>query len=182
MYAATFNIMNLVRNMIKNLRYLLGASIGVVFLFCCVCYSSCNKDACKNTSCKNDGVCKDGTCLCAFMYEGSLCQTETRNSYYGTYRGDGTNSEGDTYINWALKFYQSGTSTQLGLDILTDNDSSRASLIIQMQTTDSFTILPQTGSSTVINGYGKVNSKNASLTLIDSTEALNVYFTNMQKK
>jgi hypothetical protein len=51
-----------------------------------------------------------------------------------------------------------------------------------MQTTDSFTILPQPGSSTVLKGYGKVNSKNASLTITDSAEALKVTFSNMQKK
>jgi hypothetical protein len=116
------------------------------------------------------------------MYEGSLCQTETRSSYYGIYRGDGINSDGDTYINWGLKFYQSGNNTQLGLDMLTGGDTTRVSLIIQMQTTDSFTILPQPGSSTVLKGYGKVNSKNASLTITDSAEALKVTFSNMQKK
>jgi hypothetical protein len=80
-----------------------------------------------------------------------------------------------------LKFYKNGTNTQLGLDMLTNGDTTRVSLTIQMQTTDSFTVLPQMGSSTTITGYGKVNSKNASLTMRDSTEALTVTFNNMQK-
>jgi len=173
--------MNIIRYMMNKMSRVLGTFFCVVFLFCAVSYSSCHKDNCKNTVCKNAGVCKDGVCVCAFMYEGSLCQTESRNSYYGTYRGMGTNSEGDTYLNWALKFYQSGSNTQLGLDILTEQNTTRASLTIQMQTTDSFIVLPQTGSNTVLKGYGKVNSKNASLTIIDSAEVLTISFNNMQK-
>lgn len=64
---------------IKSLA-LLTAVMGILSI------ASCTKDPCADVSCGN-GTCDDGTCLCETGYEGSSCNTEMRQKFYGAYYG-----------------------------------------------------------------------------------------------
>ncbi len=163
----------------KNLIYTFIIITSILFT---TTYYACRKDNCKNVNCRNEGVCIDGNCSCAFMYEDPTCQTETRQKYFGIYRGDGINSDGDEYINWALKLYSKGNASQLGLDILTDKDTAQISLTIQMITTDSFKILPQINSSTDVTGYGTIHTKTAFLVITDTSAHVTINFAEMKKQ
>ena len=62
-----------------------------VFILCClsmgaiVAFSSCEDDPCETVVCQNDGVCSDGVCDCPDGYSGTLCETEQRTVFLGTY-------------------------------------------------------------------------------------------------
>ncbi|MEI8280014.1 MAG: hypothetical protein WCG87_09640 [Bacteroidota bacterium] len=49
--------------------------------FTAVTYTACNKDACKNVTCNNGGTCSGGNCTCVSGYEGTTCDSLTRNKY-----------------------------------------------------------------------------------------------------
>lgn len=151
--------------------------------FSFIAYTSCKKDACKTINCKNDGVCADGVCTCNYLYTGNSCETEMRTKYYNTYKGNGINSEGDTYSGWSLRFYKFGSDADyMGLDVITDTNTIRASLIVQLQNKNDFKIIPQGNTSTGLTGYGTVNTSIATLSITDSSAPLIINFNEMIKQ
>lgn len=57
------------------------------FIFCVIlCFASC-ADPCDDVVCQNSGVCVEGDCDCAEGYEGTLCADESREKFYGTWKG-----------------------------------------------------------------------------------------------
>lgn len=145
-------------------------------------YTSCKKDDCKNIVCKNEGVCTNGNCACTFAYRGSRCEDEIRSSYFNTYRGTGTDSDGGVYSNWAIRFYKLSSDARiLGLELLTSNDSVRTSLTVQLQNANDFVIQRQSNSATQLSGYGSVSNNNASLHITDSSTSLIINFNEMLK-
>jgi hypothetical protein len=47
--------------------------------------NSCTEDKCKDVTCDNGGACVDGTCECADGYEGTTCQTESRDKIIASF-------------------------------------------------------------------------------------------------
>jgi len=53
-------------------------------------------DPCDDVACANGSTCDDGTCLCVDGYEGTLCDTEVRTKFLGTYSGTFTCDDGES--------------------------------------------------------------------------------------
>lgn len=66
--------------------------------FSAVTYTACTKDECKDVTCANGGTCSGGNCSCPVGYEGTTCQTLSRDKFIGTYIGNETCTTGtDNY-------------------------------------------------------------------------------------
>lgn len=65
----------------KNFLYFL-----VVF-FALAISSGCTKDPCKDVSCNSHGTCASGLCSCSTGYEGTNCETESRERFIGNWTG-----------------------------------------------------------------------------------------------
>lgn len=52
-----------------------------------ITFTSCNRDECEGVQCQNGGLCdeNDGSCGCATGYEGSLCETASRDKFTDTW-------------------------------------------------------------------------------------------------
>ena len=50
-----------------------------------VSFTSCNVDRCKTIVCANEGVCNMGVCTCPSGYEGTNCETVTRDKFTGNW-------------------------------------------------------------------------------------------------
>lgn len=61
------------------------SSIATIAAFTAVVYTSCNRDKCKTIVCANGGVCNDGSCTCPAGYEGTNCETVSRNKFLGNW-------------------------------------------------------------------------------------------------
>jgi len=71
-------------------RILISALAAVLTVFS-FAYVSCNRDKCKTIVCANSGVCNGGTCICPSGYEGSNCETASRDKFIGAW---GVNEKG----------------------------------------------------------------------------------------
>lgn len=69
----------------------------VIAVFAAIVYSSCNRDKCKSVVCAYGGVCNGGACICPSGYEGSNCETVSRDKFLG---------------NWYV--YEKGSITESG--------------------------------------------------------------------
>lgn len=113
------------------------------------------------TSCSKDEDCLVG-------YEGNDCKTEVRSNYNHTYRGNGTNSWGETYTNWALRFSSLGTeATKMKLELLDENDANVLLFNVTLTTNSTYTIEPKTTGNNSYEGQGTISATNASLTLTE---------------
>lgn len=82
----------------KKVRNILVASLLTLGTFSSVVFTSCEQDKCKDIVCAHEGTCTDGTCACPSGYEGTLCETLSRDKYVGVYTGNETCTIGsDTY-------------------------------------------------------------------------------------
>ena len=66
----------------KLIKQLVFGAMLTISAFCAVVYSSsCNKDKCKDVTCQNGGVCDGGNCTCLIGYEGTNCETKSRDKF-----------------------------------------------------------------------------------------------------
>jgi len=91
--------------------------------------SACS-DPCDDVICQNGAVCDEGTCLCEEGYEGTLCESELRTKYLGTYSGfttcvDPTGEEEPQVIPTTL---QIGAGPSI-LDLTVSEDGSDPTVI-----------------------------------------------------
>lgn len=70
----------------KLIKQLVFGAMLTISAFCAVVYSSsCNKDKCKDVTCQNGGVCDGGNCTCLIGYEGTNCETKSRDKFIKTW-------------------------------------------------------------------------------------------------
>jgi hypothetical protein len=62
------------------------ASLVTLTAFLSSVYFSCNRDKCKTIVCAHGGVCNEGSCICPSGYEGSNCETTSRDKFLGNWR------------------------------------------------------------------------------------------------
>src|SRR4051812_3063461 len=68
-----------------RLKTISFSAIVTVAAFFSVVYFSCNRDKCKTIVCAHYGVCNDGVCICPSGYEGSNCETVSREKFLGNW-------------------------------------------------------------------------------------------------
>jgi len=66
---------------LQTLTLLAALTIGSMTLL-----NSCAKDLCKDVVCENGGNCVEGDCDCLDGYEGTLCETQIRTKFQGTWQ------------------------------------------------------------------------------------------------
>jgi len=82
----------------KSIRNIAFSALVAVGAFTMVTYTACTKDECEDVVCNNGGTCVLGNCSCPTGYEGTNCETITRDKFLGTYNGNETCTVGsDTY-------------------------------------------------------------------------------------
>ena len=54
-------------------------------VFAAIVLPSCNRDQCKSIVCAYGGVCNNGSCTCPSGYEGTNCETISRNKFLGNW-------------------------------------------------------------------------------------------------
>ncbi len=168
----------------KSIRNIALTALLTVGAFSAITYTSCNPDKCKDVVCQNGGTCSEGVCTCASYYTGTLCADQIRTKYYNSYKGNGTDSDGDTYTGWTMKFYKVGDDAKvLGMDILDNTNASVESFTVTLQSNTTFKVDSKTTAGTTYSGTGSVNETTASLTLVavDGSGTLTFTFTNMNK-
>jgi hypothetical protein len=65
------------------LKTVLISALATFSAFISIAYLSCNRDKCKTIVCANGGVCNSGGCICPAGYEGSNCETVSRDKFRG---------------------------------------------------------------------------------------------------
>jgi len=68
-----------------RLKTILISSLGTLAVFFAVTYISCNKDKCKTIVCAYGGTCNDGVCKCPTGYEGTQCESISREKFLGVW-------------------------------------------------------------------------------------------------
>lgn len=66
-----------------TLKPIILSSIIILATLFTVMYTSCKPDKCKAIACAYGGTCNEGSCKCLPGYEGSNCETITRNKFVG---------------------------------------------------------------------------------------------------
>jgi hypothetical protein len=69
----------------KSIRQFALTAMLTIGAFSAITYTACNKDACADVNCGNGGTCVSGTCTCSTGYEGTTCQTLSRDKFVKTW-------------------------------------------------------------------------------------------------
>jgi hypothetical protein len=69
----------------KLFRQIALSAFLTVGAFGAIFYTSCSKDKCKDVTCNNGGTCTDGNCVCTTGYEGTNCETASRDKFLKTW-------------------------------------------------------------------------------------------------
>jgi len=150
----------------KSIRNIAFSALLAVGAFTTVTYTACNPDECKDVVCQNGGTCVTGNCNCTTGFSGTNCETQIRTTYYNTYKRNGTDSDGDTYTNWGLKFYKVGDDAKkMGLDVMDNNNVNAVALTVTLQSNTTFTIDSKVDGTTTFTGNGTVDANKATLSL-----------------
>jgi hypothetical protein len=138
--------------MTSTLRKLaLGAFLSVSALSA-VTLTSCNKD--------------DETCTVGLS--GKDCKTEVRSSYYNSYKGNGSDNDGNTYTGWTAKFSALGTDpTKMNLQLLNDKLASINALTVTLSTNTAFNIDQKVSGDITTTGTGTISESSCSLTITE---------------
>ena len=173
----------------KLIRRIALTALVTFTTFGAVTFTSCNPDKCKDVVCQNNGNCnsEDGTCTCPTGFDGANCQTEVRNTYDATYKGNGTDSDGDTYTGWSLKFDPVGTDpTAMTLTLQDENGAQILQFTVHLNSNSTYTVDEQTTLLYKYTGSGTVNTNVATLTLTENelgtSNTLVFTFNNMVKQ
>lgn len=66
-------------------KTILVTAFTALSAFVAITYTSCNRDKCKTIVCAYGGVCNGGTCVCPTGYEGTNCETISRDKFMGNW-------------------------------------------------------------------------------------------------
>lgn len=172
----------------KSIRNITLSALLTIGAFTMVTFTACNPDPCKDVVCNNGGTCILGTCDCTVGYSGTSCDTEVRESYFFTYKGNGTDSDGDTYTNWGLKFERrSDDAKNMVLTVLDSDNAPVVALNVMLLTNNTYEIEQKVDGTTTYTGNGSIDTDDASLSLAINDSGIGgssytVNFTNMLKQ
>ena len=69
----------------SRLKAIIFSTLATVFVFIAVFNISCTQDKCKSITCSNGGVCNTGSCTCPTGYEGTNCESLSRDKFTGNW-------------------------------------------------------------------------------------------------
>lgn len=141
----------------KSIKQFALTAFLTVSAFCAVVYTSCNKDECKDVTCQNGGTCSAGVCSCPTGYEGTNCETKSRDKFVGTYVGSEICSIGTD--NYSVTLAANSDALKLTYTNLY-NDNITATCT--MAATDSFTFSGTQGGAT-FSGSGRLSTNSLSV-------------------
>ncbi|QLH44409.1 MAG: calcium-binding EGF-like domain-containing protein [Bacteroidota bacterium] len=135
------------------------ASILTIGAFSTTLFTACNPDACKDVVCQNGGTCVDGDCTCPVGYEGTNCQTLSRDKFIGVFTGSETCTVGTD--NYSITCSANSDNTKFNIQNLY-NQSLTA---IASANGNAFTIPSQTvGSGVTAVGSGTITGNTMTVT------------------
>ncbi len=135
------------------LKTVLITSISALAVYSTILVSSCNWDKCKTIICANGGVCNGGACTCPSGYEGSNCETTTRQKFEGNWT---VFEKGSTTL--AAQYYVKITDGPLITDVLIYNFNSFLTHPIRAIVSDTNIIIPnQVYNGKYILGNGTIH-------------------------
>ncbi len=66
-------------------KTIIFSAFATLAAFFSIVFVSCNRDKCKSVVCAHGGICNGGSCTCPAGYEGSNCETVSRNKFLGNW-------------------------------------------------------------------------------------------------
>ncbi len=171
----------------KSFKQIALSALLTLGAFGAVTYTSCNKDECKDVVCENGGTCSGGNCNCLTGFDGTNCEIEVRTTYAGTYRGNGTDSDGGTYTDWGMTFTPLGTNpTEMGLNLVDANNAPQLNFTVELTSNTAFAVVPKTNGNFSYTGSGTIDEEVATLSLSEvesggTTTTIVYTFNNMIK-
>lgn len=159
----------------KSIKYIALSAFLTLSAFCAVLYSSCTKDECKDVTCQNGGVCSGGNCTCVVGYEGTRCETKSRDKFVGTYVGSELCTIGTD--NYSITISANSDNVKLTYTNLYNN-TPVITAVCTMTGTDAFSF-SGTQSTITFSGTGKLvgNQLTVDYTITDGTSTNTCKFT-----
>jgi hypothetical protein len=157
----------------KSVKHIVFTAFLTISAFCAVFYSSCKKDPCKDVVCQNSGTCSDGKCTCPTGYEGTNCETKSRDKFIGTYAGSEICTIGTD--NYSITLAANSDALKLTYTNLYNQNFTAT---CSMAAADSFTFAGSQG-STNFSGSGRLvtNTLTVHYTITDGTVTNTCVFT-----
>lgn len=147
----------------KSFKQIALSAFITISAFGAVLYTSCNKDECKDVVCQNGGTCSAGICTCATGYEGTNCETKSRDKFVGTYAG----TEICTTGNDAYSVIISANSDAIKLTMtgLYNDPTAPYTAICTMTSATAFTFSGSSSASTsiIFSGTGTLASNTVTI-------------------
>jgi hypothetical protein len=94
----------------NSFKKILLASVVTLGAFGTVLYTSCSKDACKGVTCQNGGTCSGGNCTCTTGYEGTNCETVSRDKFVKSWSASDLVTGSSTPIAYTASIAAGSTS------------------------------------------------------------------------
>jgi len=157
----------------KSVKHIALSALLTVGAFGTVLYTACNKDECKDVVCQNGGTCSGGTCTCPTGYEGTNCETKSRDKFVGTYNGTEICTIGTD--NYTITLATNSDALKLTMtNLYNDNITATCSMVAA----DSFSFSGSKGSAN-FTGTGRLvtNTLTVRYTLTDGAITNSCVFT-----
>jgi hypothetical protein len=142
----------------RQIKQIAFSALLTISAFGAVVYTSCNKDECKDVVCQNGGTCSEGKCTCPTGFEGTNCETKSRDKFIGTYAGSEICTVGTD--NYTMTIATNSDALKLTMTNLY-NESYTATC--NMTATDAFSFSGSSGAVT-FSGTGKLVSNTLTVT------------------
>lgn len=147
-----------------KLNFSLRSVFPMLLLSLMIGFSAC-KDECKDVNCQNGGICDAGDCTCADGYEGTLCESEIRAKFLGSYNtNENCNLSGN--FNYQIAVTTSATGIKniiitnfYGIGVSVSATISGNSVSIPNQT-----VVDGAGDAYTLSGGGQLNGNILTLT------------------
>jgi hypothetical protein len=143
----------------KPIRNVLLAALTITIACFAIVYTSCKKDHCNNVVCQNGGACDGGNCTCPAGFEGTRCETLSRDKFIFVFNGSDTCSNDDTYTRQYTNPIQFlailANPVEMSMKNFLNNINDSA--VCTMQSVDSFTFIGS-NNSTTYTGFGTLRA------------------------
>ena len=161
----------------KSIKYIALSAFLTLSAFCAVLYTSCNKDECKDVTCQNGGTCSGGNCTCVVGYEGTRCETKSRDKFVGVYVGTEACTVGTD--NYSITISANSDAIKLTLTNLYNNGSPIITAICTMTGANTFSFNGTQLPAISFNGTGTLsgNSLTVAYTISDAGASNTCTFT-----